>query len=315
MSRSIHANRSETQWRRTGAIDWDAIDDKRGLKAAVQRDRRLPDGPLPHTEAADVRVTVVDPSPRWFHPVSPDDVRAVLARLPRGVTTGLREIRIEPGRRQVNAIARPVSAAGLDPLGRAAYVVAHGVLAPAVLGVYLTRHQAIRLFGYVRASRKPLTRRQQVDLELHALSTLVHEVAHHYDLVMRMGAGRSWQQRATHAEDYAERVEHQWVMEAVIPYLQDRHGEEHGARLRKLTLQPPGRARNRRPLSKSARRRELRAALASFKSKKTRRWIMSSDSALALSRWNHALARDDLPFKAASAPRRPCRPRPERTPA
>jgi hypothetical protein len=296
MSRSIHANRSHGQWRRTGAFDWDSIARKRSVKAGSRRGRDIPDEPLPITEAADVEVRVVDDSPLWFFPVSPDDVLAVLALLPRGVATGLNEIRIESGRRAIRGIVGPCLHGRIDLLGRAVYVVTHGVLAPVVLGVYETARQTIRLFGYARLSRKPLTRRQQIDLELHALTTLVHEVAHHHDRTYRMGGGRALSNYQVHAEAYALRIETRWVLEAVIPYLQRKHGDEHGLRLRKLTLKPPARQSDRWPLSKASRKRHLRAAMASVSSSKTRHWLLSSSSAQALERWNRALRRDDLPF-------------------
>jgi hypothetical protein len=296
MSRSIHANLSHGQWQRTGAIDWDAIARKRSVKAGAQRGRSLPDAPLPFTEVAHVPIRIVDESRLWFFPVSPDDVRAVLSLLPRGVATGLREIRIEPGRRSINGIVEPCRLDRFDPLGRAAYVVTHRVLAPTLLGVYLHTRHTIRLFGYVQLSRKPLTRRQQIDLELHALTTLVHEISHHHDHTYRMGGDRSWSNYEAHAEEYAQRLETRWVLEAVVPYLQRKHGDEHGARLRKLTLTTPGRKRDRWPVSKAERKRQLRAAMAFISSSKTRRWLVSSTSSLARERWHKALIRDDLPF-------------------
>jgi hypothetical protein len=305
MSRSIHANRSHGQWQRTGTYDWDAIARKRGVKAGARRGRRMPDAPLPFTEAADVPIRFVDESRLWFFPVSADDVRAVLSLLPRGVATGLREIFIEPGRRAINGTVEPHRVDRIDPLGRAACVVTHDVLAPAILGVYQNAWQRIRLFGYVQLSRKPLTRRQQVDLELHALTTLVHEISHHHDRMYRMGDERSWNNYKAHAEEYAQRLETRWVLEAVVPYLQRKHGDEHGARLRKLTLTPPGRKRYLWPMSKAARKRQLHSAMASISSSKTRRWLFSSTSSLALERWHTALTRDDLPFgKRRSQPTR-----------
>jgi hypothetical protein len=306
MSRSIHANLSHGQWLRTGAVDWDAIARKYSVKDGARRARRMPDAPLPSTEAADVPIRIVDESRLWFFPVSPDDVRAVLSLLPRGVATGLREIRIEPGRRTINAVVEPSRIGRFDPLGRAAYVVTHGVLAPVLLGVYQHAPQMIRLFGYVQLSRKPLTRRQQIDLELHALTTLVHEISHHHDRTYRMGDDRSWINYKAHAEEYARRLETRWVLEAVVPFLQRKHGDEHGARLRKLTLTPPGRKRDRWPLSNSARKRHLQSVMASIASTKTRRWLFSSTSSLALKRRNEALKREDLPFgkRRSQPPRR-----------
>ncbi len=272
MSRSIHANRSSTQYHQTGAWDWDAVGSKRSIKAGIRRQRDTPDAQPPVTLARDVPIRLVDEAPQLFFPAGVDDLRAVLEALPQGVTTGLEEIRLEIGRYIVNERERAYDM--IEPsFGRKSVEDVPGVFVPISMGVYRPDEQTIRLFGYTKAPKLQLTRRQQIALELQMLATLVHEVIHHHDRMHRMGGGRSWLSYLDKTEDYTRRLTVRWVLDAVVPYLRRKYGEADTARLTRLVLRPRHGKRWRGGLSNGARQRRRRAALAALPARK-QRWVI-----------------------------------------
>jgi tetratricopeptide (TPR) repeat protein len=56
-------------------------------------------------------------------------------------------------------------------------------------------------------------------LRMYMLMTLVHEVAHHYDFSSRTARGRWLADAQDKVEIYAERVQHDWFSEHVVPCL------------------------------------------------------------------------------------------------
>jgi tetratricopeptide (TPR) repeat protein len=62
-------------------------------------------------------------------------------------------------------------------------------------------------------------------LRLRALTTFVHEVAHHHDEMRRVRRGRWLADRKENVECYAEKMEYQWTREFVLPYLEQKYPE------------------------------------------------------------------------------------------
>ena len=99
-----------------------------------------------------------------------------------------------------------------------------GVYCGLILGVCFWDARRIQVYGFVSA--KPLEEPWAFYLRLHMLSTLVHEVAHHEDL-MKGWARDRWTGDDKHkTEWYAESRQLLWVETVVIPYLQETYPVE-----------------------------------------------------------------------------------------
>jgi hypothetical protein len=59
------------------------------------------------------------------------------------------------------------------------------------------------------------------------LNTLVHEIAHHDDLMRRTGRGRWLKLNENKCEDYAEFKEAEWTKDIVVPYLLETYPDEY----------------------------------------------------------------------------------------
>ncbi|MBV9108299.1 MAG: hypothetical protein JO306_02705, partial [Gemmatimonadetes bacterium] len=193
MSRSIHETRTSLARREAEDVSRaemrdeaigrakSALERKRATKrfaAAARRPRERS-----HTPAELVPVTVMDTGANVWYPASPDDVGAVLRRLPRGVTDGLRRIELRLGMEtQAELAAEDRAAEEPDPFtGRLSYPRYPGTWSGRIVGRYRPDAAAIELYAYVVDPAHPLRRVWEPLLRLEALSVLAHEVAHHHD--------------------------------------------------------------------------------------------------------------------------------------
>src|SRR5437867_10845050 len=91
----------------------------------------------------------------------------------------------------------------LDPYyGRPSIEIAPGVYEPVLLGLYRPLPALICLFAYVVGPEVVLSPRQKLMLKLEMLDTLVHELAHHQDRMMRTARGRWLADRRDRDEVY-----------------------------------------------------------------------------------------------------------------
>jgi hypothetical protein len=239
MSRSIHSNRSRRQFRELGFRDWAEIAKKRDIKESALRDRWSETPPPSFVPAAAIPIRLIDQSPYLLFPASIDDMRAVLAALPPGSLDGLAGIRLEAGTRYINGLIKHYDI--VDPyLGRKSVEEFPRIFTPAILGVYRLGSQTISLFGYAKGPKTVPTARQRVALELEALKTLVHELAHHYDRTRRLARGRPWKDLLRKGELFADGLTVEWTLGVVVPYLVQKHGSSATARLPRLVLHPRG---------------------------------------------------------------------------
>jgi hypothetical protein len=178
-------------------------------------ERKRPRGPVPHATSDAIAISVHARGPHVYFPASPDDLRAVLSRLPPGTATGLAgvELRLEED---------PAERAGgkVDPfVGKLRHEIAPGVFGSRVLGRYTPDLARIQLFAYVCDPAR--SDRVVVDLylRLQTLATFVHELAHHVDHATR-GGRRQWRKEGSRVrEAYAEAMEQVWTEDYVVPYL------------------------------------------------------------------------------------------------
>jgi hypothetical protein len=94
-----------------------------------------------------------------FFPASIDDMRAVLRSLPKGVTTGLTEIRLAIGRASVNECGLAYDMVETR-FGRKSIEAVPGVFVPRIQGIYDVHPQTIHIYGYTKPPSLKITRRQ-----------------------------------------------------------------------------------------------------------------------------------------------------------
>lgn len=235
MSRSIHAtNRSLAKLRRQDFSDTRAsaeaiereetalrrkqrikrqVSDQRHAHPAPDRSVRLPVGEIP--------IRVSDESAHVFHAASARDVRAVLEALPAAAVEGIDEVRLVLGREYM--LERDMAQEWRrDPFtGRPGSKMFPGVYGGSILGMFLSSRGLISIYAYVVDWARVLAPRVVVELylRLHALKTLVHEIAHFHDHTARVSRGRWLADRRENNEWYAEKMEHEWTEEIVLTIL------------------------------------------------------------------------------------------------
>lgn len=237
MSRSIHTTRStfgriaKTKFRspeeRAAALEQvrEELRRKRRIKAGVATGRRSVEAPLAGTPVKTIPIKSIDERPFVHHAVPAEEVREVLGLLPAAATEGISEIRLTLGAQYMDE--REKVDVPRDPLvGRPASQVFPHVYAGTILGTYWRATGRIFIYAYVYdVAKLPLPRELcEFYLKLHALGTLVHEVAHHHDFHCRRGRGRWLMDRRGKAEHYAEKMEFRWLREIVLPYLEQKYG-------------------------------------------------------------------------------------------
>ena len=192
---------------------------KRRIKQQVSAERTLPAPPLTGTATATIPIEVLDEGPFVHHAASAEDIRAVLGALPKAAVEGITRIQLSLGKEYMDE--RTDDELGTrDPFtGRLSSTVFPGVYGGNFLGTY--RQGTIWIYAYVYDNaRLPLPRPLcEVYLRLHALKTLAHEVAHYHDDTQRVRRGRWLADRKANAEWYAEKMEHAWTQEVVVPYI------------------------------------------------------------------------------------------------
>ncbi len=172
--------------------------------------------------AEGIPIVVHERGPFVRFPASAEDVRAVLARLPVGVATGLALVELA-----LDEVYAPTCAGPVDPfVGRLRVSLAAGVFAQRRLGVYRCATSTIRLAPYVYDPARPDRAILDLYLRLRMLETFVHEMAHHHDVSQR-GGRRQWRAHdEEHLEAYARRMQRVWTGQAVLPYLREAYARE-----------------------------------------------------------------------------------------
>ncbi len=195
-----------------------------GVRKKVERPMQAPPA---SPEAIPIRVT--DAGAYVHHHASPDDVRAILRALPEGTLTGIGSIEFCLGKGDCAAAVREKGEeedCRPDPFtGRLSIEQLPGLYYGPLLGQYERRIGRIRILAFVH---EPLGagRERMPGLELYMrlgqLATLVHEVAHHDDCMLRTWRASDvvTKSRFKKSEDFAMEKEREWVREIVVPYLE-----------------------------------------------------------------------------------------------
>jgi hypothetical protein len=204
---------------------------KRRIKRMVKEERRREFPPLATTAVSVVPIEVQDESEVVYHGASPADVRAILNKIPEGARLGISRIRLSLGKAHIDG-ATDDPEGKRDPFTkRLGDEFLPGVFCGEILGSFSGQSGLISVYAFVYdrgrvAIPLPLC---EFYLRLHALKTLVHEIAHHHDLMARTARGRWRSDRRTTAEMYAEKMEHEWTQNIVLPYLRRAYAEDASA--------------------------------------------------------------------------------------
>jgi len=195
---------------------------KKRLTKGMAKKSRKRRGALPSTPAAVIPIRVRDESHFVHYPASKEDIGSVLRGLPQGVTDGLTMIELCLGEKSQSRDGQEEWAAPpeSDPyVGREGYEMLPGVFVGNVLGVYYPGQAKLRINAYVCRQEAMAPIPVGFYLRMCMLMTLVHEIAHHYDFSSRIARGRWLADAQDKVEIYAERVQHDWFSEHVVPCL------------------------------------------------------------------------------------------------
>jgi tetratricopeptide (TPR) repeat protein len=170
-------------------------------------------------------VTVDETHPLVHHPLTVDDVKGLLSRLPVDVRPFVQSVHLRSGFHEDHMFA---GGATRDPFtGRYGFETAGGIWVPPLLGRYRAQPGEIDLFGYVYDDAKLRVREiQRVLLWLRQAQTLIHEVAHCWDGVKRTARDRWALDEEYRYERYADESAHKWLVEAAVPYFRQQRADE-----------------------------------------------------------------------------------------
>ncbi len=237
MSRSIHSTQKELREAQLRACRDDKLEAaevaevekelarKRSIKEAVSGARRTeveqevgPTGPIP--------IRILDTAAHILHPATPDDIEAVLRRLPVGVMDGLSAIVLSLGghdqlRGEGASIWEP------DPItNRVGLEILPGFYKGWIWGTYEPWACRINLHAFVADPATTIPMPTTAYFKLHILSTFVHEVAHHFDHTRRIARGRWLADEKEKLEHFADHRQHEWTQTCVVPYLEEAYPQE-----------------------------------------------------------------------------------------
>jgi tetratricopeptide (TPR) repeat protein len=245
LSRSIHTTHRDHRRRREEEFADEAahreqleriadeLQQKRLIKELVRKERAsLPASARPPLPVQAIPIRESDASERVHYPAGPEDLRAVLERLPPGTCHGL-SIQLCLGK-QFQEELTPGESPERDPwVGRASAELLPDVFWGLAGGTYWHEAARIDLYAHVydpallgAPEQRPMW---ELYLKLRMLSVLVHEVAHHQDATQRIARGRWRMDDSARNEVYAERTQALWVRQYVVPWLSERYPDEVGA--------------------------------------------------------------------------------------
>lgn len=199
---------------------------KRRIKRHVSRERSKPEDHLKPTDSEMIPVVVKREGAYVHYPASAEDIRAVMHLLPAGTLDGLHSVELCFGEDRQETDSE-IYQDDQDPYtGRLGVEILPSVFSGRCLGTYSTGESRIKLYAYVYNSSLSDREMWECYLRLHMLSSLVHEIAHHYDFSMRVARGRWRMDDRDKGEIYAESVQHKWMQDYIIPYIKQAYQEQ-----------------------------------------------------------------------------------------
>ncbi|MFZ5987663.1 MAG: tetratricopeptide repeat protein [Bacillota bacterium] len=201
---------------------YDDLTKKRQIKRQIIQQRTL-DSLYVSTAPDSIPIHIYDESEFVHYPITEKDIRDILIRLPQGIVDGLKCIELKFGygkEKEYDELPDP------DPYtGRPGFEILPGVFQPKVLGIYTSKEKIIEIYSYVYKNI-PDFKMWNVCLKIYMFMTLAHELSHHFDFQSRMGRGRWLDRNRDKIEAYAESIEHKWLCDVILPYIEETYKEE-----------------------------------------------------------------------------------------
>ena len=233
MSRSIHTTRktasqvakrkfaSEEQGAKALDKARRALTRKRRIKRQVADERRRPASPA-GSDPSTIPIEAHHASRYVHHNASISDLRAILSLLPAAAIEGISGIQLVLGKEYIDKEYSDEYEERDPFVGRLSVETLPGVYSGVCYGTYAPASGLIALHAHVYDPRNlPLDRNVcELYLRLRALSTFAHEVAHHHDQIHRVRRGRWLSDRKENFESYAEKMQYDWTLQIVVPYLE-----------------------------------------------------------------------------------------------
>lgn len=203
----------------------EALSKKRATKRNIRTDRTSTD--VDFSIQAPPVVRFLDETEYVHYLVTADDAATLIEQLPRGIMFGLSEIVFQHGLMYMAESVYNTEGAERDPFtGRLGEKISNQVYVPPVLGTYFSRTNTIALYSYVY-SRSEIKHPQLLFLcKIRMLCTLLHEIAHHDDHMRRTRRGRWLGLWSDKTEDYAHKMERQWIDTCLPSFLNGEYPAE-----------------------------------------------------------------------------------------
>lgn len=248
MSRSIHTTRkslhrlaktafSDSEAKQAALVEaTEELTSKRFTKWLVRQERKQ-ELPIGDGNAADtIPIEFHEGGPFVHHALTEEDVRTLLRQLPPQAIEGLSVIQFILGKEYLRErqLRGELKGDEADPFtGRLGGRYLPGVYAASSLGTYWPFPARIVLPAFVYdPSQLPMPRPAvEAFLMLKCVATLLHELAHHHDCMVRVRRGRWRADREATVENYAERMQHDWTQRLGIALVEHRFGPELGGLL------------------------------------------------------------------------------------
>ncbi|MDP4147288.1 MAG: hypothetical protein Q8936_22915 [Bacillota bacterium] len=177
-----------------------------------------------------IEINVKHESDYIHFPACREDLLGVMKRLPYNIVSGIQSIALCLGKEYQEKKVSNKDTDTRDPFtGRLCSDEEGPVYTPLTLGTYYPDNCKIFIYSYVYHRDELKLNVIEPYLRLQMLSTLVHEIAHHEDNMIRTSRGRWLGFNDWKCEDYAEFQQMNWSKSAIIPYLMDTYPDEYNA--------------------------------------------------------------------------------------
>lgn len=245
MSRSIHetrkmlrdAHREEMadfakKEKRLGDLR-NKLERKRKIKGQIRSERKgermlaSEEILIETTDPASIPIIVEDEGEFVHYPASPDDLRAVMRRLPCGVCGGLSKIVLCLGKG--GTTNNPDEFRNLEPdpyTKRLGGEIFPDVWAGRFRSDYDDKKAEIHLLALVYPPRLRDREIWEVVLRMLSLDTFVKMIAYHSHYTRRRARGRWIDMEGGKTDSFAEQQAYDWIHNIVIPYLEETYPEE-----------------------------------------------------------------------------------------
>ena len=177
-----------------------------------------------------IEIKVLDEGEYIHYPACKEDLLGVIRRLPHNVASGIHSITLCLGKEYQEGKVDNSNEETRDPFTARICTNEEGpIFIPPTLGTYYTGTCKIFIYAYVYDREELKLNIIEPYFRWQMLSTLVHEIAHHEDNILRTSRGRWLGFNDWKCEEYAEFQQMNWFETAVTAYLQDTYKEEYNA--------------------------------------------------------------------------------------